>query len=407
MSELILKPSLSLSDAFVLISIAHGLLVCFRLVSTRGQQPWWLITTVVAICVVLANYVARRTGLVSGQYSLQIFSLWFLIAPSYYIHIMGVQPAGTADLIPQRVLAHLVLPLSVFLIALTLPSRHVELFFHLAIPTFCVQSLYYFYRTLQRITEIERLVKMSGSDSRLIEIGDTRWLNALFLGWLLLDSGGSIWMLWQQKANPLFSLLTMLLLANWLYLLVAKTHALRRFPGLGRDNGRGDGSGDEEGNDAVDAGLPPVEAGMIAERLWDVLNHRRAYLSPELRVSDLARQMEVPPYKVTQLLNGCLGVSFYDVVNAFRVRAAAHQVVSGKRVKYLAVAFESGFSSESSFYRIFRRYTGTTPSKVAGGRDFPKFPAIDRIEAMVAEHQPRTSPNRPIPIKDARRRGVL
>ena len=73
----------------------------------------------------------------------------------------------------------------------------------------------------------------------------------------------------------------------------------------------------------------------------------------------------VNPTSISTYLNKELGVNFFNYINGFRVEKAKELLSNSRKKKetLLAIAFDSGFNSKSSFNLIFKRSTGMTPSE--------------------------------------------
>ncbi len=112
------------------------------------------------------------------------------------------------------------------------------------------------------------------------------------------------------------------------------------------------------------SGLTDVESGRIIQLLDQALDRDRLYLSPDLSIDELSNKIDCSRHHLSQVLNEKYGQSFYEIVNARRVAHAQH-LLSDPRYrssKIAAVAFDSGFSSISSFNDVFKKRTGMTPS---------------------------------------------
>ena len=60
--------------------------------------------------------------------------------------------------------------------------------------------------------------------------------------------------------------------------------------------------------------LTADSASQYLGRLLDHMEKERAYLNPELRLSDLAEALEIPKHQLSQLINQELGLNFFDFV---------------------------------------------------------------------------------------------
>lgn len=85
---------------------------------------------------------------------------------------------------------------------------------------------------------------------------------------------------------------------------------------------------------------------------------------PELNVERLARHLGTNTAYLSRAFNDGLGVSFNDAINRLRVEAVQAQLADPSDSRdLLEIAFAAGFSSKSSFNRVFKTQTGETPSR--------------------------------------------
>ena len=103
------------------------------------------------------------------------------------------------------------------------------------------------------------------------------------------------------------------------------------------------------------------------------------YLDGELRLSELAAALDVPAHHLSQTINQVLGVSYFELMNGYRVDAAKAMLAASKGSggTILEIALRAGFGSKASFNRIFKRHTGLTPSQ---------FQATGRMRDVRSEH---------------------
>lgn len=101
-----------------------------------------------------------------------------------------------------------------------------------------------------------------------------------------------------------------------------------------------------------------------AARLEEHLERERPYLDPDLTLRELADALGLAENRLSAVINEGLGTSFYDLVNRSRLecfeRLASDATLAERTV--LELAYEAGFNSKASFYRVFRRVHDTTPS---------------------------------------------
>ena len=103
----------------------------------------------------------------------------------------------------------------------------------------------------------------------------------------------------------------------------------------------------------------------LLKKLIDFMTNRKPYYDPELTLTALALQLEISRNQLSELINTGTGGNFYDFVNKYRVDEVKQLMEHPKYKDYtiLAIAFEAGFPSKSTFNSIFKKFTGFTPSE--------------------------------------------
>ncbi|MBX2828613.1 MAG: helix-turn-helix domain-containing protein [Flavobacteriaceae bacterium] len=109
--------------------------------------------------------------------------------------------------------------------------------------------------------------------------------------------------------------------------------------------------------------IQSTEADQIVARLTTVMTEKELFRNPNVKLKDVAAAVGISPHKLSQLLNDNLGKSFNNYINDHRVEKAKVLLQEENRYTLEAIGFEAGFSSKSSFYSIFKKVTGMTPSE--------------------------------------------
>lgn len=101
------------------------------------------------------------------------------------------------------------------------------------------------------------------------------------------------------------------------------------------------------------------------EKLYKHMETERPYLNPELTVQDLSKQLNIPRHHLTEILNNDIGKNFFNFINEYRVKEVQKRLLDSKyeHLTIVAIAFESGFNSKSTFNSIFKQYTDQTPTQ--------------------------------------------
>jgi len=100
------------------------------------------------------------------------------------------------------------------------------------------------------------------------------------------------------------------------------------------------------------------------ELLNEYMKMGKPYLNNQLTLHQLAEEVSILPHYLSRIINECYHQNFFDFINMYRIdefksRIADHQY---KKFTLLAIAFDCGFNSKSSFNRLFKKATGSTPS---------------------------------------------
>lgn len=113
------------------------------------------------------------------------------------------------------------------------------------------------------------------------------------------------------------------------------------------------------------SGLDSDTAALLHKELIRVMESQKLYIEPKLTLGTLAEQLKVSVNHLSQVINQYEGVNFHDFVNRYRVDEFKSRIANPKYKGFslLAIAFDSGFNSKSSFNQIFKKSTGLTPSQ--------------------------------------------
>lgn len=111
--------------------------------------------------------------------------------------------------------------------------------------------------------------------------------------------------------------------------------------------------------------LSDSETKQYIEKLTDYMKSAKPYLNPDLSLPQLASELNITSHYLSQVINEQFNLNFFDFVNGYRVEAFKKKITEPEFRKYslLGIAFECGFNSKSAFNRIFKKYTGITPSQ--------------------------------------------
>lgn len=93
-----------------------------------------------------------------------------------------------------------------------------------------------------------------------------------------------------------------------------------------------------------------------------VIKDKELYQNPDLKLSDIAKKLNIPSHQLSQFLNDNLGKSFSLFINEFRIEKAKQLLISGNTYTIETIGYDSGFNSKSTFFTTFKKITGRTPA---------------------------------------------
>jgi AraC-like DNA-binding protein len=103
----------------------------------------------------------------------------------------------------------------------------------------------------------------------------------------------------------------------------------------------------------------------LEKDLITMMEDQKLYKNPELSILDVAQELHTPRHYITQVLNEKMKKNFYTFINEYRIEDVKERLKDPKNnnLTVLAIAYDAGFNSKSSFNTLFKQYTELTPSE--------------------------------------------
>ena len=113
------------------------------------------------------------------------------------------------------------------------------------------------------------------------------------------------------------------------------------------------------------SGLKQEDVADYVNKIRKYMVIEKPYLNRELTIYDLSDQLKIPRHILSEVINEHMGKNFYNLVNDYRVNEVKESMKREdlQHLTILAIAYDSGFNSKSSFNTIFKEKTGQTPSE--------------------------------------------
>lgn len=118
-------------------------------------------------------------------------------------------------------------------------------------------------------------------------------------------------------------------------------------------------------NKYAKSSLDNIKKDEILAKLKLLMEDEKPYLTNDLKLTNLAEALSISANHLSQILNEELDKNFYDFINGYRIELAKKIPIDKKKkhLTILAIAYEAGFNSKSTFNRVFKEITSTTPTK--------------------------------------------
>lgn len=113
------------------------------------------------------------------------------------------------------------------------------------------------------------------------------------------------------------------------------------------------------------SGLNEEMAVQIYAKLQNFTAGEAIYKNENLTLSELADLLEAHPNHLSQVINEKEGKNFYNYINSIRIKEFIKLASLPENKKYtmMALAYDCGFSSKSTFNKHFKVSTGKTPTE--------------------------------------------
>ena len=101
----------------------------------------------------------------------------------------------------------------------------------------------------------------------------------------------------------------------------------------------------------------------LMRQISQLMEQEQLYLDSDLKLADLATRLHTNRNAVSACINSQRGYSFSQFISNYRVEHAKQLLRQHPDMKMTEVWMQSGFTTESSFFRAFKAATGLTPTE--------------------------------------------
>lgn len=110
-------------------------------------------------------------------------------------------------------------------------------------------------------------------------------------------------------------------------------------------------------------GIPANSDTLLMQRITQLMEEKQRFKDPDLKISDVALELNTNVRYVSDCIKNVKGCSFTQYVNGYRIEHAQKLLREQPDLKISHIYLSSGFTNDSSFFRIFKSVTGTTPNE--------------------------------------------
>lgn len=111
--------------------------------------------------------------------------------------------------------------------------------------------------------------------------------------------------------------------------------------------------------------LSDQQLNTLKNKLLQLMDQEQPYLDSDLNLVKLAEKLQISSHQLSYVINNGFNENFFHFINKYRVQKAEELLKNPKwnHLNILAIGFESGFNSKTSFNTTFKKITSYTPTE--------------------------------------------
>jgi YesN/AraC family two-component response regulator len=106
------------------------------------------------------------------------------------------------------------------------------------------------------------------------------------------------------------------------------------------------------------------ELTLIQQKLEALMTTEKTYIDRELNLNKLSEIIGISSHQLSQCINRIYDKNFYDYINFHRVNEAKQLMQNSQyeNFKIEVIGEKAGFNSRTTFFSVFKKITGESPS---------------------------------------------
>ncbi len=360
---------ISIFNVFLIIAALHGFAVLFFIFKKekRNSLPAIFVSVLILLIIIqIVWYVFFLEGILSDFPHLRRISdpLWFLFGPVLFFYNKSIINQNHKFILRDTLhfspfIIHVIVNLPYYLLSAQekigiTSSRVFTVEFFVFLIIFYIQILFYLYRIN---LQLKNYIKEAKQQSANTEITSMEYLYSVltaFAIYFMIDFSVAAIMFIQDTMWFIYGYISFLFLTTIIYIIGYNFFTnpenvigvIREFKAYKKTN----------------LGVIDIDNKLL--QLNFLMVDKKLFLKTDLKLSDLALEIELSNHQLSELLNNKMNSSFYDFVNKYRVEEAKKKLLDPDFEKYTisSIALETGFNSSASFYRIFKKFENQSPN---------------------------------------------
>ena len=362
-------------------SALHGFFISLILLFSKSENKLAnriLATLVFTISLILTSHVFYFVQILE-QYPHLIhgaFPLWFIFGPLFYFYFKSFLNKNTKfrytdllHLIPLAICLIIMFPFysqsadAKLALLLGTGSRNVPSYLFISILyLYTLQTIGYIIITSRMLSKYEKTYKEESANTKVISIEWLRTLIYILIAFLAIDFIIGTSFMITKSNNDNYGYASIITVSLFIYFIAYNLilHPNRVFVKTTANI-----EDQKEPTKYKNSSLEVPESEEIENRLRNIMSKDKPYLNEELKISDLAKMVQVSSHKLSQVLNQNYQQSFYHFINHHRIQEVQKQLLEENthQITIQTIALQCGFNSNASFYRVFKQQTGLTPTQ--------------------------------------------
>lgn len=384
---------MSFKEFFLLLSFAQSLLIFISLFNLKGKKVTnRLLAFHTLIWGIMCYY--RYTVFQGADYILNyhyvlrfnkvIFMMFYTFIFLYIKYmctkINRIEPLDLLHFLPSAVVFVLFVPFFILpgpeKIDLILHHRdlYYKIVYRIIDYAVIIQGAFYFYYSLNYLKRYHNLIREDYSNIDRITLNWLRNMVVVVFGISLLGTIGMNLYSFRLISDVYFDFQFFIVGGSIFlisYYLLTKRELFVQEPAGSLQKAIGTGSQQEEAeirSESKAADKSPFHfdtdyCEAVVNKLRMVMENDKLYLNQDLNLNEVADKISIPRHHLSLILNNVLNNTFFDYINKYRVDEVKKRMhdPSSAHLTLLAIAYDAGFNSKSTFNRIFKKYEQVTP----------------------------------------------